>query len=199
MEEFHVKPLSARKSQHLGPVDFIKENAWAYLPLASVIAGVGIGAATKHKFFPFNGHLPITMQAQEWAWKKLFSKGGVELGEITNANRMWNLLSEERADKIAPHVWNGIKAAEFAGIPFLYLLWRKKEGQQLDLQDVSQNMLALPKDIKPTDAELAEENVSLAQQLEFVRARNGTPSTHLQAATVEPQGRMEEPSQRKMR
>lgn len=191
MEEFHAKPPSERKSQHLGPVDYIKDNAWAYLPLASVIAGVGIGATAK--VFPFNGHLPITIQAQEWAWKKLFSKGGVELGEITNSQRFWGLPSKY-ADPLAPHVWNGVKAAEFAGLPFLYLLWRKKEGQQLDLQDVSQKMLALPKDIKPTDAELAEENASLRQQLTFVREQNATPTTQLRATDAELDGKVEEPA-----
>lgn len=189
MEEFHTKPIEERKSRHLGVIDYIKGNAWAFLPAASAVFGIAVGALTKQKVFPFDGSPMILQKLQE----KLISKGsakvlGTEIEKITDHERLW-FIPERYRMQAAPHFWNGMKAMEFSALPALYMAWRHKEGQTLDLKDVSQKLLTLD-NLKPSDEELTTENASLRQQLAFVREHK-TPSvdeklpTRLHAAQIE--------------
>lgn len=191
VDELKTQPIEERKSQKVGFSDYAKDKLfWGFLPLIAGAAGYALGKA---RVFPLDGSPMILIKLKTKAWGMIFGKE-VEKQVAEDMKDLNFYLGGIKDDKqrleVAKDIWNFLKTVEIAAIPSIYHLWKNKEGQNLELKDVAQKL----KDVdayKPSNAELAEENTSLRQQLAFVERENGKEAnTTLSASSATLEGKV---------
>lgn len=192
VDELKTKPIEERKSQKVGFSDYAKEQLfWGLFPF---IAGAGGYLLGKARIFPLDGSPMILSKLS----LKLFSMplGAAEkkqaVEELNELKFYLGHLPDAQRKELAKDIWNFLKTFEVAAVPSLYFLWKKKEGQNIGMRDVAQELLQVDA-YKPSDAELAEENASLRQQLAFVRQEARTAVSPADA-TLE--GKIAEPDRK---
>lgn len=193
MDSYKPQPLEERKSQNLNFWDYAKDRLfWAALPLATGGAAVAFGRVTENKVWPLNGspdllttlHAKIAEKLGRNAEFTKWVKEGAWMGDAINT------LGGPDKEVYRKDYFNFTKGAEVA-LPFsAYFLWHKKEENRLDLQDASSRLKGVAY-VKPSDAELREQNDVMRKEIAFA-ARGNTPKPVVDAASVSHQGRVAE-------
>lgn len=181
VETYKGQPLEERPSQKLGWPDYLKEVAFGLIPLATAAGALLFGKLTNQKVMPLDGSPDIFTKG--WL---LMTKKSVKAatGKTIDWDKIdlipWlTLLYKNPADKlrVTHNYWNAIKGFEFGAIPLAFHIWHKKEKQRIDLTSTYDSLKKL-ESLKPSNEELAAENASLKQQLEFVHTHPETKIAH---------------------
>lgn len=195
VDSYKGQPLEERTSQKLGWSGYMKELAYGLIPFGSAAAAIAFGKLTKQKIMPLDGSPDIFTKAQLFATKKTFKGAKIDWDKMDLVPWL-TVLYRNPEDKlrVTHNFWNGIKGFEFGAIPLAFHIWHRQEKQRLDLTSTYDSLKKL-ESLKPSDDELAAENASLKQQLEFVRSHPETKVSQQKSheGTVQ-EGREHKPS-----
>lgn len=194
VESYKSQPIEERPSQKVGWGDYMKEVAIGLIPFVTAGAAIAFGKLTKQKIFPLDGSPDLLTKGWMMLTNKTLRNTQAIDRDIQQTEWVWWLTAGQRTpeDKllVSKHWFNGVKGFEFGAIPVLFHLWGKKEKQRLDLTSTYESLKDI-NTLKPSDADLAAENASLKQQLEFVHTH---PQTSVHVATSNHQGILHAPT-----